>query len=62
MELVFRGGTILAIDAQHRVVAGDVACVDGAIVQVGGAYTPTTDAYDIVDVSTKRLFPFSRVP
>jgi 5-methylthioadenosine/S-adenosylhomocysteine deaminase len=57
MELVFRGGTILAIDAKHRVVTGDVACLDGAIVQVGGAYTPTTDAYDIVDCTDCIVMP-----
>jgi 5-methylthioadenosine/S-adenosylhomocysteine deaminase len=48
-ELVLRGGTILTIDPEHRVVAGDLACVDGAIVQVGGAYTPRTSDYQIVD-------------
>src|SRR5215510_3219347 len=44
-ELIFRGGTILTIDAQHRVLAGDVACQGGAIVQVGGDYTPKTGDY-----------------
>ena len=43
-EVVFRGGTILTIDPQHRVVTGDVACVGGAIVQVGGDYTPRSRA------------------
>jgi 5-methylthioadenosine/S-adenosylhomocysteine deaminase len=56
-ELVFRGGTILAIDPQHRVLAGDVASVDGAIVHVGGPYTPATDAYDIVDCSGCIVMP-----
>jgi 5-methylthioadenosine/S-adenosylhomocysteine deaminase len=48
-ELIFRGGTILTIDPQHRVVAGDVACLGGAIVQVGGDYTPAMRDYTVVD-------------
>ncbi len=48
-EIVFRGATILTIDAQQRVLAGDVACIDGAIVHVGGTYTPQTRDYDVVD-------------
>jgi 5-methylthioadenosine/S-adenosylhomocysteine deaminase len=48
-ELIFRGGTILTIDPEHRVLAGDVACKDGAIVHVGGTYTPETRDYQIVD-------------
>ena len=31
METIFRGGTILTIDGQHRVLGGDVAIRDGAI-------------------------------
>nr|HEX4318227.1 5'-deoxyadenosine deaminase [Kofleriaceae bacterium] len=56
-EVIFRGGTILAIDPQHRVLAGDVAAVDGAITHVGGAYTPTTDRYDIVDCTGCIVMP-----
>ncbi len=48
-EIVFRGGTILTIDPEHRVLAGDVASVDGAIVHVGDSYTPQTRDYTIVD-------------
>ena len=48
-EIVFRGGTILAIDAEHLVLSGDVACKDGEIVQVGKAYTPQTKDFEIVD-------------
>jgi 5-methylthioadenosine/S-adenosylhomocysteine deaminase len=48
-EVVFRGGTVLTLDPAHRVVTGDVACVDGAIVQVGGDYTPRSSDYTIVD-------------
>jgi 5-methylthioadenosine/S-adenosylhomocysteine deaminase len=48
-EVVFRGGVILTIDGAHRVLAGDVAAIDGAIVHVGGAYTPQTRDYEIVD-------------
>ena len=48
-EVIFRGGTILTIDPQHRVLAGDVASVDGVLVHVGGAYTPQTGDYQIID-------------
>ncbi|MEJ7597700.1 MAG: amidohydrolase family protein, partial [Kofleriaceae bacterium] len=56
-ELVFRGGTILTIDPDHRVLAGDVACVDGAIVQIGGDYTPKTRDYEIVDCTDCVVMP-----
>ncbi len=56
-ELVFRGGTILTIDPQHRVLAGDVACLGGAIVQVGGDYTPRTHNYAIIDCAGCIVMP-----
>ena len=56
-EVVFRGGTILTIDPEHRVLAGDVACVGGAIVQVGGDYTPRTRDYTIVDCAGCIVMP-----
>ncbi|HEX8113202.1 MAG TPA: hypothetical protein VF516_35975, partial [Kofleriaceae bacterium] len=56
-ELVFRGGTILTIDPQYRVLAGDVACRGGAIVQVGGDYTPATRDYVIVDCAGCVVMP-----
>ena len=56
-ELVFRGGTILTIDPQHRVLAGDVACIDGAIVHVGGAYTPRMREFQIVDCTDCIVMP-----
>jgi len=56
-ELVLRGGTILTIDPQHRVLSGDVACKDGAIIQVGGSYTPTTSDYQIVDCAGTLVMP-----
>lgn len=56
-ELVFRGGTILTIDPQHRVLAGDVACVGGAIVQVGGDYVPHGRDYTIVDCTGCLVMP-----
>ena len=56
-ELIFRGGTILTIDPQHRVLAGDVACLGGAIVQVGGDYTPRTRDYTIVDCAGCIVMP-----
>jgi cytosine/adenosine deaminase-related metal-dependent hydrolase len=56
-EIIFRGGTILTIDPQHRVVAGDVASVGGALVQVGGAYTPQTGDYQIIDCAGCIVMP-----
>jgi 5-methylthioadenosine/S-adenosylhomocysteine deaminase len=56
-ELVFRGGTILTIDPAHRVLTGDVACRGGAIVQVGGGYTPVTRDYTIVDCAGCVVMP-----
>ena len=56
-EVVFRGGTILTIDPGHRVLAGDVAIVDGQITHVGDAYTPTTRDYEIVDCAGCIVMP-----
>ena len=56
-ETVFRGGTILTIDPQHRVLAGDVATRDGAIVQVGGTYNPQTADYTILDCAGCVVMP-----
>lgn len=56
-EVVFRGGTILTIDPQHRVLAGDVASVDGVITHVGGAYTPVTRDYQIIDCTGCVVMP-----
>ena len=56
-ELIFRGGTILTIDPQHRVLAGDVACLGGAIVQIGGDYTPRRRDYTIIDCAGCIVMP-----
>jgi len=56
-EVVFRGGTILTIDPEHRVLTGDVATVDGAIAQVGGDYTPQTRDFEIVDCAGCIVMP-----
>ncbi|HEU4730279.1 MAG TPA: 5'-deoxyadenosine deaminase [Kofleriaceae bacterium] len=56
-ELILRGGTILTIDPQHRVLAGDVACVGGEIVQVGGDYVPRKRDYTIVDCAGCVVMP-----
>jgi len=56
-ETIFRGGTILTIDPQHRVLAGDVATRNGAIVQVGGSYTPETADYTILDCAGCVVMP-----
>ncbi len=56
-ELIFRGGMILTIDAEHHVVTGDVALAGGAIVQVGGHYTPRGRDYAIVDCTDCVVMP-----
>ncbi len=56
-ELVLRGGTILTIDPAHRVLTGDVASVDGVITHVGGAYTPVTPEFSIVDCTDCVVMP-----
>ncbi len=56
-ELVLRGGTILTLDPAHRIVTGDLACRDGAIVHVGGDYTPDTSDYQIVDCDGCLVMP-----
>ena len=56
-ETVFRGGTILTIDPHHNVLAGDVATRDGAIVHIGGEYTPQTSDYTILDCSGCVIMP-----
>jgi cytosine/adenosine deaminase-related metal-dependent hydrolase len=56
-ELIFRGGTVVTVDDDHRVVEGDLAIVDGVIAQVGGRYTPVGDDYTIVDVDGALVMP-----
>jgi len=56
-EVIFRGGTVLTIDPQHRVLAGDVASVDGVLVHVGGDYTPQTGDYQVVDCAGCVVMP-----
>lgn len=56
-EVVMRGGTILTLDSDHRVLTGDVAAVDGAVVHVGGTYTPQTSDYTILDCAGGIVMP-----
>lgn len=56
-EIVLRGGTIVTINPDWDIRAGDVACRDGIIVQVGGDYTPVGDAYEILDVTGCVVMP-----
>jgi cytosine/adenosine deaminase-related metal-dependent hydrolase len=56
-EVIFRGGTILTIDPEHRVLAGDVATLDGVLVHVGGSYTPQTRDYAILDCAGCVVMP-----
>ncbi|MBA3538071.1 MAG: 5'-deoxyadenosine deaminase [Deltaproteobacteria bacterium] len=52
-----RDGAILTLDPQHRVVAGDVASIDGVLVHVGGDYTPRTKDFQIVDCAECVVMP-----
>jgi cytosine/adenosine deaminase-related metal-dependent hydrolase len=56
-EVIFRGGTNLTIDPQHRVLAGDVATRDGVIVHVGDSYVPQTRDYTILDCAGCVVMP-----
>ncbi len=56
-ELIFRGGTIVTVDDDHRIVEGDLAIADGVIAQVGGHYTPAGSDYTIVDVGGALVMP-----
>lgn len=56
-ELIFRGGTIVTVDDDHRVVDGDLAIVDGVIAAVGGRYTPTQRDFEIVDATGCVVMP-----
>jgi 5-methylthioadenosine/S-adenosylhomocysteine deaminase len=56
-ETIFRGGTILTIDPSHRVLAGDVAIVDGVVTHVGGTYTPQSNDYAILDCTGCVVMP-----
>lgn len=56
-EVILRGGTIVTVDSEWRVLDGDVACRDGVIVQVGGTYTPVQDDYRVLDASGCVVMP-----
>lgn len=56
-ETIFRGGTIVTVDDERRIVDGDLAIRDGEIVQVGGRYHPAGPDYDIVDAEGCAVMP-----
>lgn len=56
-EVIFRGGTILTVGKDQRVLDGDVAVKGGVIVHVGGAYTPAGRDYEIVDCAGAIVMP-----
>jgi len=56
-EVIFRGGTILTVDDGGTIATGDLACKDGAIVQVGGEYTPEDKDYEIVECAGCIVMP-----
>lgn len=56
-EIIVRGGTILTVNPESHIETGDVACRDGRLVQVGGAYTPQESDYEIVDAEGCVVLP-----
>jgi 5-methylthioadenosine/S-adenosylhomocysteine deaminase len=56
-ETIIRGGTILTMDGDHRVLAGDVACVDDRLVQIGGQYVPADKDFDILNAEGCIVMP-----
>ena len=56
-ETIIRGGTILTIDPDWRVLSGDIACRDGEIVHIGGDYTPESRDYEILDAEGCVVMP-----
>src|SRR3569623_2201170 len=57
METIFRSGTILTSDPNHRVLEGDVAMRDGVIVHGGGTFTPSAPGYTVVDCTGCVVMP-----
>ncbi len=56
-EVILRGGTIITMNDDFSIASGDVASVDGMLVQVGGNYTPVTSNYSIVDAEGCLVMP-----
>lgn len=56
-EIIIRGGTILPMDDDYRVLEGDVACRDGRLVQIGGRYTPSGRDYEILEADGCVILP-----
>jgi cytosine/adenosine deaminase-related metal-dependent hydrolase len=56
-EIIIRGGTIVTVDDDWRVLTGDVACRDGELVCVGDSYTPVGDDYEVLDAEGCVVMP-----
>src|SRR5688500_3307001 len=56
-EVILRGGTILTVDGDSRVLGGDVAARAGVLVQVGGSYTPRGRDLEVIDASGCVVMP-----
>jgi len=56
-EVVIRGGTIVTVDKDWRVLSGDVLCRDGRIVKVGGDAVPTGRDYEVLDAEGCIVMP-----
>lgn len=56
-ELIIRGGTILTMDPDWHVQAGDVVCRDGRLAQVGGTAVPAEREYQILDAEGAIVLP-----
>jgi cytosine/adenosine deaminase-related metal-dependent hydrolase len=56
-EIVIRGGVIVAVDAAWSILAGDLLCRDGSIVQVGGVAAPIGRDYEVLDAEGCVVMP-----
>jgi len=56
-EVIIRGGVVVTVDSESRIVKGDVVCRDGTIAQVGGDATPIEDDYEILDAEGCIVMP-----
>lgn len=56
-EVIIRGGTIVTMDPEWRLLEGDVHARDGRIIQVGGAAVPTGRDYEILDAEGALVLP-----
>jgi len=56
-ELVIRGGVVVTVDGDSRVVHGDVLCRDGRIASIGGDVAPQERDYEVLDADGAIVMP-----